>query len=169
MPPRRPALFSVRKEKSSKSRRNFYNKSRIRDGELYVRRDALGTADFSLEEGEWYGTGDIVQIINEDPLTFVFKFRDNELVNVGGYKVNPHEVEEAAMGSGLVKDLRVYGKKNSVLGYILCCDVISLNGKPVEHELKHYLSGKLPRHQVPRIINLVEDLEITKTGKIKRS
>jgi acyl-coenzyme A synthetase/AMP-(fatty) acid ligase len=162
------ALFSSDGE-VFKVKEEYSDKVKIRGGEIFIKREILGEANYCLDDGEWYGTGDMVNIINESPLTFVFKFRNNELIGMGGYKINPHEVEETLLSSGLVKDARVYGKKNSVTGNILCCDVVSLTGELKDNDIKKYLAAKLQRFKIPRIINFVDNIEITKTGKIKRA
>jgi acyl-coenzyme A synthetase/AMP-(fatty) acid ligase len=153
-------IFTLREE--------FKDIVKIRDGELCIRKDVLGQANFDIDDRGWYGTGDMVEIIEENPLRFKFRFRNNELISIGGYKVNPHEVEEVLMGSGMVKDACVYGKRNSVMGNILCCDIVLIRGDTKEKDLKQYLTTRLQGFKVPRIIKFVNQLATTKSGKLKR-
>ena len=52
----------------------------------------MGKQDVNLQE--WYNTGDMIEVISENPLKFRFASRKNDIINVGGYNVNPLEVEE---------------------------------------------------------------------------
>ena len=71
----------------------------------------------------------MVDVLSENPLKFRFKNRKNDSINVGGYKVNPVEVEDALLDLDSVIFARVYSKPNSVVGNIICCDIIPLNNK----------------------------------------
>ncbi len=145
--------------------RELRSKIKISNGELLLKSELIGKISSDLDE--WYPTGDIVEIIESEPLKIKFLCRKNEMINVGGYKVNPLEVEEIVRLYDGVKDVLVYGKKNSVLGTILCADIVAQKDIS-EKDIKEYLNGKLQKFKVPRIINFVESLTTTKTGKIKR-
>ena len=56
--------------------------------------------------------------VDETAGLFRFKSRRNELINVGGYKVNPNEVEKEITAVAGVLQAVVYGKVNSVLGNV---------------------------------------------------
>lgn len=138
---------------------------KIEDNEILIKSDLLGTINDS--GCEWYATGDIVEIVSKQPLTFKFIHRKNEMINIGGYKVNPHEVEEQIRLLDHIIDVKVYGEKNSVLGSILCADIVC-DSQLSEREIKNALKGKLQNFKIPRIINFEKELSLTKTGKIKR-
>ncbi len=90
------------------------------------------------------------------------------MINVGGYKVNPLEVEEYIRSIPKVLDAKVYSKKNSILGNIVCCDVIRENEDLTEAALRDFLQTKLQEYKIPRMIKFVDDIKITRTGKISR-
>jgi acyl-coenzyme A synthetase/AMP-(fatty) acid ligase len=140
---------------------------KIQAKEILIHESILGTSDgFKIIDG-WYYSGDMVENIEEHPeIKFRFLHRKNEMINVGGYKVNPHEVEGEILQIQGVSGVRVYGKKNSVLGNILCAKVVAENVS--EKEIKIHLSSVLQPYKIPRIIDFVEQLEITRTGKLKR-
>lgn len=71
---------------------------------------------------EWYDTGDIVSLNNDG--SFKILSRDSDFINVGGYKVNPLEVEDVIMQVPGVIDAVVYGRDNSVTGKLLVADVV---------------------------------------------
>ena len=118
--------------------------------------------------GEWYNTGDCVEIISENPLSFKFLSRKNEIINVGGYNVNPNEVEQALMEIDGIRAARVFAKKNSILGNIICAEVVSESGELDETSIRKRLSNRLQAFKIPRIIKFVETLKSTNTGKLSR-
>ena len=118
----------------------------------------------------YYHTGDIIEWINQEERLFKFKSRKNELINVGGYKVNPGEDENVILRMNGIQQALVYGKTNSVLGNILCAEIkIEPNVNLTELEIRQYLSGMLQDFKIPRKIKFVESFSMTRSGKLKRS
>lgn len=138
----------------------------IKDNELLIHKSLMGQTSFFA--GDWYKTGDQVEVITKDPLTFKFANRKNEMINIGGYKVNPHEVEDAILGIDKVKNVHVYAKQNSVLGEILICDIVSSEKDLEESFIRNCLKDKLKDYKIPRVIKFVNELTTTRSGKIKR-
>ena len=144
------------------------DKVRILNDELLVHDSMLGdNSGIEMDEG-WYHTGDLVKVVKRNPLTFEILQRSNEMINVGGYKVNPYEVEEILNSHDAVLASKVYSKKNSLLGNVVIADVVK-TADILEKELRKYLKDKLQAFKLPRIINFVEKIEMTRTGKVKRS
>jgi acyl-coenzyme A synthetase/AMP-(fatty) acid ligase len=148
-------------------RERFKQFVKIDNEELLLHRSLLGEGAEKNLIGDWYLTGDLVEIISEQPLRFKFLSRKNEMINVGGYKVNPNEVEEVMLNYDGIMDVRVYGKPNSVLGNIICSEVV-VNKTLTVSEIRSYLASKLQEFKIPRLINFVDKLEKTRTGKKKR-
>lgn len=140
---------------------------KIQDNELLIHKSLMGKSEFS--NTEWYNTGDIVKIVSENPLQFQFVSRKNEMINVGGYKVNPGEVEETIRKMEGIQDVRVFAKSNSVLGNIICCEVVKSSDEIDEVSIRSFLQSKLQEFKIPRIIKFTNQLSTTRTGKIKRS
>jgi acyl-CoA synthetase (AMP-forming)/AMP-acid ligase II len=138
---------------------------RIAGRRLWVHRSALGRFDGA---GEWYDTGDAVEVVGKNPLRFRIVGRERNEINVGGEKVNPHEVEAVLGAHSAVAAARVFGRKNSVTGEILAAEIVTRGTPPDEAELRDYLAGRLPPHKIPRIIRCVERLDLTRTGKLRR-
>jgi acyl-coenzyme A synthetase/AMP-(fatty) acid ligase len=139
----------------------------IQDNELLIHKSLLGKSAFS--DSEWYHTGDIVKIVSENPLQFQFVSRKNEMINVGGYKVNPGEVEETIRKIEGIQNVRVFAKSNSVLGNIICCEVVKTSDEIDEVSIRSFLQSKLQEFKIPRIIKFTDKISTTRTGKIKRS
>lgn len=142
----------------------------IKDNELFVRATFLGkSADLVIEDG-MYRTGDVVEIISTNPITFKFITRISDYVNVGGYKVNVQEVEEVLSLIDGVLMASVTVKANSVLGNMLIANVVSdfTNSELSEKNIKTILKDNLQEFKIPRIIKIVKELEFTRTGKISK-
>ena len=144
------------------------NLFKIVGSELYIHRDLVGFSDSIKLQGDWYPTGDLISVVSECPFTFKFISRKNEMINVGGYKVNPHEVEDMIRSYPGVSDVVVYAKRNSILGNIICCNIVSESVLLKEKDIRLYLSQRLQEFKIPRIIKFVDKLEVTRTGKITR-
>jgi acyl-CoA synthetase (AMP-forming)/AMP-acid ligase II len=141
---------------------------RIENSELLIHKNLMGESTDLFLENEWYRTGDMVQIESVNPLVFRFVNRKNEIINVGGYKINPYEVENAIMEINGISNCRVYGKKNSVIGNILIAEVQKSIESLTEREILSELKKKLQTFKLPRMIKFVDKLELTRTGKLKR-
>lgn len=144
-------------------------KIKIEDGFLFLHRSLLAQLDNMPLDGEWYNTRDRVQINSENPLSMKILGRQNELINVGGYKVNPHEVEDTINQIDQVVFCKVYGKPNSVVGNIVCADIIRNDQNFDETQLRVKLSGCLQNYKIPRVVNFVNEIQFTRTGKLQRN
>ena len=84
--------------------------------------------------------------------------------------MNPGEVENVIMAMEGVRQALVYGKANSILGNVLCADVQLEEGFALsELEIKKVISSQLQNFKIPRRIKFVEEMSLTRTGKLKRS
>lgn len=140
---------------------------KIANNELLIHTSLMGYSN--IVDGEWYNTGDLVEIISENPIRFRFLSRKNEMINVGGYKVNPNEVEDAIRSIEGVIDVMVYPKSNSVLGNIICCEVVKNKPEIDESYIRIKLQAKLQEYKIPRLVRFVDSIGLTRTGKIKRN
>jgi len=149
---------------------NIIDKVKIKDNELYIKEDFLGESDKFLElVGGWYPTGDLVETIYSSPTKFKFLGRKTEMINIGGYKVNPAEIEDILRGIEGIVDAKVYGKKNSVLGNVVICELVNVDPTLTESEIRNKLQKKLQEYKIPRVIIFKDKLETTRTGKVKRN
>jgi acyl-coenzyme A synthetase/AMP-(fatty) acid ligase len=138
---------------------------KVVDGELQIQSSLI----ISASADKWYQTGDMVDVINENPLQFKFISRKTEMINVGGYKVNPIEIEDALRLYPEIEDVRVYGKPNSVLGNIMCMQFVLSVGKSIDAiEIRKRLAVQFQDYNIPRIINQVFEIPKTRTGKLSR-
>lgn len=137
--------------------------------ELCVHQSLLGkSAAIPLVDG-WFHTGDLVEMVDERH--FKFLSRRSELINVGGYKVNPLEVENLLVHLPGVVDVLAKSKKNSVTGELLVVDVVksdAVDGQQLKKQIKQYAAAHLQDWKVPRIIKFVDEIPRTRTGKKAR-
>ncbi len=146
------------------------DKFTVVDDELLIHKSLLGRSDSFKFEGDYYHSGDLIEWVDKESGLFRFKSRKNELINVGGYKVNPGEVEDVISAIDGVKQVLVYGKANSVLGNVLCADIQLEEGSELTNvDIKKTLASQLQDFKIPRRIKFVEQFELTRTGKLKRS
>lgn len=146
------------------------DKFTVVDDELLIHKSLLGRSDSFKFEGDYYHSGDLIEWVDKESGLFRFKSRKNELINVGGYKVNPGEVEDVISAIDGVKQVLVYGKANSVLGNVLCADIQLVAGSELTNvDIKKALASQLQDFKIPRRIKFVEQFELTRTGKLKRS
>lgn len=148
---------------------DIVNKIKIIDDELLIHYSLLGNSDSLKINNDYYNTGDLIEWIDFEAKTFRFKSRKNELINVGGYKINPIEVENYILEIDGVVQTVVYGKYSSVLGNILCADVkLAENTNITESYIRNQLADKIQDFKIPRRIKFVDSFLLTRTGKIKR-
>lgn len=155
----------------------FLIKSEIKDfvkvehNELFIHKEILGKSSTLVLNGDWYAAGDLIEIVDDNPQKFRFITRKNEMINVGGFKVNPLEVEDELSIIEGVKDANVYSKKNAHLGNIVCCDVVreeNSSNMISEKDIRIKLKATLQEFKIPRLIKFVDKFNQTRTGKVKR-
>lgn len=140
------------------------------ENELLIHKRYLGYSNqYQLEEGEWYKTGDIIEFIDNNKFRFVS--RNTEMINIGGYKVNPHEIEEAIKEIDEIVDVVVKGKSNKITGNILIAEIVIKDDaiqQEIEDKIYKELGLKFQRWKIPRIIKFIDSINKTRTGKKAR-
>jgi long-chain acyl-CoA synthetase len=107
----------------------------------------------------WLCTGDEVEMRNG----FIrFLGRKSEVINVGGKKVYPVEVEDVLMQARNIKNVTVFGKKHPIMGEVVHAQ-ISLVGDEdhatITERLRFYCNERLAQFKVPMRFQIVEDDE----------
>ena len=144
-------------------------KIKINNGTIHLHRELLGESSNSSPD-EWYDTGDLIEWIDEGRGLFRIIARKSDLINVGGYKVNPLEVENEIRQLGGVVDVLIYGKPNSILGNLLCADIVlSKMNLLAENQVREALKEKLQSFKIPRKIYFVTELRKSRAGKTLRA
>ena len=95
--------------------------------------------------------------------------RDGDIINVGGFKVNPVEVEDAAQSMPDIDDCICILSHHPVLGIALRLLYVVKEGLSVEKKaLAKHLASKLEGHKVPQLYTQVDKVERTYNGKLNR-
>lgn len=147
---------------------------KIVDNELWLRSktQVLGYINHSNESftvDGWFMTGDLVEKSTDNYIKIVGRVK--ELINVGGEKVLPGEVESIIMEVDSVLDCIVRSEKNSITGQMVCADVVIKEGflfKDVKSEIKKHCKHKLDPYKVPARINEIDSVSFTNRFKKNR-
>lgn len=148
---------------------------RIVDGELQLRSRTqflgyMNYADDSLTEDRWFRTGDLVEETDEGYLRI--KGRAKEVINVGGEKLLPVELESVLLASPLIDDCVVYGKTNAITGQTVCADVKpkgEMTRAAVRKHVQEFLADKVEPFKIPSKISVVDSVEVSDRLKKVRS
>ncbi|GAA1602421.1 class I adenylate-forming enzyme family protein [Actinoplanes couchii] len=133
--------------------------TRIRDGVLWIKSPSamLGylNAPSPFDEDGWLDTGDAVEVAADGSLRVLGRL--SALINVGGEKVSPAEVENVLLRAPNVKDVVVSGRANAVTGAIVVAivePVADEDRKALARRLRQFCSAALPPHKVPAVITV---------------
>ena len=110
-------------------------------------------------------SGDLVKMDEEGFLYFIGR-RDN-MIKSSGFRISPTEIEEVLYQSGKVNAAAVIGIPDGALGHQIKAFVVARDGEVLNPEvLRTFCSEKMPRYMVPKIIEIMDYLPKTPTGKI---
>jgi acyl-coenzyme A synthetase/AMP-(fatty) acid ligase len=117
---------------------------------------------------EWLFMGDLVSL--EENGYFKIYGRTKDLINRGGYKIYPYELESLIMDHPKVEQVCIVATPNPVLGESICACLIPLEGETVAlDEIRDFLKGKIASHKLPNEICIVKDFPRLSGGvKIKK-
>lgn len=134
--------------------------TKVVDGVLWIRaRSAmLGylNAPSPFDEEGWMNTGDLVEVDGE---YIRILGRQSEIINVGGQKVYPAEVESVLLQMDNVKDAVVFGEKNPILGQIVVARVnLFHKEEPRAFKLRMhaFCRDKLAAYKIPVKVEISE-------------
>ena len=149
----------------------------VRDGSLRIRsaRTALGYLGGEPLRGAdgFVDTNDMVERRGD---RCYFAGRRGGVINVGGLKVHPEEVEAVINGHPSVRMSLVRTRKNPITGALVVAEVVPAIARDpgdamlaaLEQEILQRCRSELPRHKVPATIRFVPSLAVAATGKIAR-
>jgi acyl-CoA synthetase (AMP-forming)/AMP-acid ligase II len=150
---------------------------RVADGSLRIRstRTAsryLGGNGSLCDADGFVDTGDLVEPRGD---RYYFVGRREGIINVGGQKVHPEEVEAVINQHPAVRMARVKGRRSPITGAIVVAEVVlRTTGTPamfdaVRAEILEECARVLPAHKIPTTLREVASLDVTAAGKLARS
>ena len=130
-------------------------------GEALTLRDADGFVD----------TGDIVMRRGD---RYFFAGRRGGIINIGGQKVHPEEIEAVINRHRAVRMSLVKSRKNPIMGAVVAAEVVlddaaGDNGDAIRREIEASCRDSLASWKVPATIRFVPSLAVTAAGKLTRS
>lgn len=148
---------------------------KIVNGELWLKSKTqiLGYINYSNDSftaDGWFKTGDLVEEGENGFIRIIG--RTKEVINVGGEKVMPSEVESIILEIPWVKDCIVIGKINAITGQMVTAQVcINDEIDPVlsKNEIRKYCQLKLDSFKVPVKIEIVPSVEFNNRYKKTRN
>ena len=114
---------------------------------------------------EWFRTGDQGTLSEDGILTLTGRLK--ELINRGGEKISPLEVDAALIKHTAVAEAVCFGIPDQKYGEIVQAAVV-LNQTATEIDLQAFCSDQLADFKVPERIHILEEMPRTATGKIQR-
>ncbi len=140
---------------------------KIVDGELHVRsRNAMLSSTGEVAAAtSWIPTGDLVECDGERCL---FIGRMNDLINVGGEKVQPLRVEHVIQRIPGVRDARVFARSSSLVGQMVACEFVAEPGfEPgeVKARIEQICRERLTAAARPRFVEAVPQISLSSAGK----
>jgi acyl-coenzyme A synthetase/AMP-(fatty) acid ligase len=107
---------------------------------------------------------------------YYFRGRRGGIINVGGLKVYPEEVESVLNADPRVRMSLVKGRRNPITGAVVVAEVVLADARDadastaelVKNDLLNACRGSLAAHKVPALLRFVPALELTAAGKLVR-
>ena len=97
------------------------------------------------------------------------KGRRDDLLKVGGHRINPQEIEDVLMKSDMLMEAVALGVPDDLLGHKLVALAALKDNGCSENEILNHCAEKLPRYKLPSHIKLIRSLPKGPTGKIDRN
>jgi len=146
---------------------------KIENDTLHIKSDSsmigyLFADSFERFDG-WYDTEDKVEIDGE---WMRILGRTSDIINVGGQKVYPAEVENVIHEMDGVNDVIVYGKENPIMGLIVAAKLsisTSETNLQLKKRIREHCRGKLEPYKIPAHIEIVDEIEMSKRFKRVRT
>jgi acyl-CoA synthetase (AMP-forming)/AMP-acid ligase II len=115
----------------------------------------------------WFRTGDQGVMDPEGYLTITGRLK--EIINRGGEKVSPREVDEILMDHAAVAQVVCFGMPHPKLGEEVAAAVVLREGQQVtERQLQDFVSTRAADFKVPKRILILEEIPKGATGKLQR-
>jgi long-chain acyl-CoA synthetase len=124
-------------------------------------------AGVTQQRDAWFRTGDIVVVDSRGVFTFLG--RKKTVINCGGNKVFPEEVEEVLSNFEAIAAARVRAEEDSNLGAVIVAEIVLKTGQREDSTAwQQRCAALLSSYKVPREFRVVQSLPMTGSGKVAR-
>ncbi len=143
-------------------------------GEVVIRGDNVTdgyennpTANADAFTNAWFRTGDLGVMDGDGYLTIAGRLK--EIINRGGEKISPREVDEVLIDHPAVMQAVTFAIPSDTLGEEVCAAVVLREGEGVEErDLRAFVAARLIAFKVPRRIVFLTEIPKGPTGKLQR-
>ena len=121
----------------------------------------LNAADKGLEADGWYRTGDLVETDEHNNLRIIG--RASAVINVGGQKVHPSEVEAFLSEIEGIEAGSVYGMEAPITGSAVACEIVvsgDEGSRTRKRTLRNHCRGKLAPWKIPSSVKIVDSISV---------
>jgi len=174
---------NVIKTKSHPSKKRFFkilNPYKIINNELYLKSNTqsflgyLNTQAQALDTQGYFATGDLVEVLKDEEEYLKIIGRIKEVINVGGEKVVPQEVEGVILELPGISDCLVYGENNAITGQSVSAKIvlkqgITFSNQEAKKQIRSFLKDKLATFKIPTKVEIVESLAMSERFKKLRN
>lgn len=146
---------------------------KIEHAQLYIRskvsvKGYKGIASSKFEKDGWFATGDLVEVDDEGFIKIIGRI--NDVINVGGQKVLPIEIEDILNGIDGVVASTVFSRPNAITGQIVCAKITvkpGIDKQALKKAIRTECSKKLDKYKVPA--KIIFDDKINFTNRFKKT
>ena len=136
--------------------------AKIVEDELWLKSKTqiLGYLNATMEnftKDGWFKTGDLVEMSEDGYIKIIG--RNKEMINVGGEKVLPTEIESIILEMNEFSDVMVYGEQNQITGESVTIDIVLtgiLDKREIKKRIRKYCKNRLEQYKIPTKINIVD-------------
>jgi long-chain acyl-CoA synthetase len=120
-----------------------------------------------FDQDGWFHSGDIA-IMDEDGYAFIVD-RSKDMINVGGEKVFPSEVEDIMLTNPKIKDLALVGMADELKGEAVKAFIVLKDGESgTAEEIQEFCKERMAPYKVPTVVEFVEEIPRSASGKALR-
>ena len=127
-----------------------------------------------IRQGSWVRTHDLA--VRDSDGYFWYRGRNDDLIKSAGFRIGPAEIEEVLLEHAAVADVGVIGvpdlegdRGTLVKAFVCPAEGVSAADIRLAEELRVFVRAKLGPYKQPRIIEFIDELPTTRTGKVSRA
>lgn len=143
---------------------------KILHGQLLIKSNSVMQGYYNNEKltaekikGGYLYSGDIAKV-DKEGFYYILGRKDNILIR-SGLNINPEEIENILLNCDGVRNCLVYGQDNEKFGQMICCKIL---GEVTVSEVRNFANKNLPPRCNLNKIEIVKELSLTTSGKLKR-
>jgi acyl-CoA synthetase (AMP-forming)/AMP-acid ligase II len=115
----------------------------------------------------WFRTGDAGVIDEQGYITITSRLK--EIINRGGEKISPREVDEALLEHEAVREAVAFPIPHPTLGEEIAAAVVLRDGAAAtDRDILRFVAGRLAPYKIPAVLRILDELPRGATGKVRR-